>query len=172
MALRLPRSCLGLLQTCKAEKPGESFAGVSIDILDGLAKLRLARDLQSTQGSTSFQKLDLASESGAALRAPGGSEDGHACEGGAAADTAHRAARGFESLPDRADPVRHCSGIPEARPGPATDSAHAEARPGSIDSHQDGQRAGEGIQRVSRATQCGARTGERRDSLSSGGDAG
>src|SRR6201982_1073076 len=129
MALLEPPAGRGLLQPCKPEKPGETFAGVSIDILGGLAKLRLARDLQFTQGSTSFQKLDLAGESGAALRAPGGSDDGHACEGGAAADTAHRAARGFESLPDRADPVRYRSGIPEARPGLAADSTHAEARP-------------------------------------------
>ena len=47
MALRSPRLWRGLLHSCKAEKPGECFAGVSIDILGGLAKLRLARDLQS-----------------------------------------------------------------------------------------------------------------------------
>src|SRR6201987_5346422 len=152
MVLRVLGGGWALWALLPRKNRAQSFAGVTIGILGGLAKLRLARDLQFTQGSTSFQKLDLAGESRAALRAPGGSDDGHACEGGAAADTAHRAARGFESLPDRADPVRYRSGIPEARPGLAADSAHAEASPGSIDSHQDGQRAGEGIQRVPRAT--------------------
>src|ERR1700747_2107708 len=105
MALRVSGWWPAFCALVRRKNRGASFAGVSIDILGGLAKLRLARDLQSTQGSTSFQKLDLAGESGAALRARGGSEDGHACEGGAAADTAHCAARGFESLSDRADPV-------------------------------------------------------------------
>jgi hypothetical protein len=47
MALPALRLRQGLLYPRKPGKPGECFAGVSIDILDGLAKLRLARDLQS-----------------------------------------------------------------------------------------------------------------------------
>jgi glutamate dehydrogenase (NAD(P)+) len=39
------------------KKSEKSFAGVSIDILDGLAKLRLARDLQSNGALLSFRNL-------------------------------------------------------------------------------------------------------------------
>ena len=73
-------------------------------------------------------------------------------------DSAHCAARGSESISHRADSVRYGGGVSEARSRPAPDFAHAQARPGSFDSHQDGQRPGEGPDRLSRAAQRRART--------------
>src|SRR5579859_721860 len=106
--------------------------------------------------------------------------DGHGRKAHRAAKTdwrtthgaAHRTARGSESVSHRADSIRHGGGIFETGARTAADSANAEARAGSFDTHEDGQRAGESPHGVSRATQYLARAGERRDQVSPERDAG
>src|SRR6266576_3616252 len=79
----------------------------------------------------------------------------------------HRSTRRPESLPHRADSVRHGGRILEARSRPAADFAHSEAHSGSFPADEDGQRPGEGIHRLPRAAQRVARAWQGRYPLPS-----